>query len=619
MSRKLSRLRISRADLALPVFVGALAGVIALGVGIPALGQSSPQSILPPGFGEPAPAPSPRATPRAAAPVSAVIRTPPSPLAPQLPDSNGAPPPEPLASAAPTPMPTGTPTPGVIANPVRYDMPSYARRWIGRVGPIDLAAGGLPATAFGTAPGRYVEALMRGLNLPIASRWLSIALRRALVSHVDTPPGINGADFAAERAWLLLRMGESVAGRAVVQSVDNQDYTPKLYEIAMQSALANGDPAELCPLAEGGYALGFERGWVLARAMCAGLAGLPGKAQPLIAAAGKNRVATGIDLLLAQKIAGSGARGRQAVTIEWDGVDRLTAWRYGLAMASATEIPTPLLDGASRNVMAWRAQSPLLAAHVRAPAAEIAAARGVFSSAALVDLYGAVAEEGDDSLPEAAIARDLQTAYSGGDIATRLAAIKSLWDAPKSASARYARLVLTAGAAARVPVRAQGADADRLVASMLAAGHDVTAQKWRGAVATSSDAWAMLALADPEARRYAYSAVSNYAGTGDATLKRKMFFAGLAGLGRISPGDIEQGAQALDVRIGQENAWTRALARAATANQPGTVVLLAAVGMQTPAWSGVSPEALYHIIAALRAVGLEGEARMIAAEAIARL
>ena len=617
MSRKLSRLRISRADLALPVFVGALAGVITLGVGIPALGQSSPQSILPPGFGEPAPTPSPRATPRAAAPVSAVIRTPPSPIAPPLPVSNGAPPPVPLASATPTP--TGTPTPGVIANPVRYDMPAYARRWIGRVGPIDLAAGGLPATAFGAAPGRYVEALMRGLNLPIASRWLSIALRRALVSHVDTPPGVNGADFAAERAWLLLRMGESVAGRAVVQSVDNQDYTPKLYEIAMQSALANGDPAELCPLAEGGYALGFERGWVLARAMCAGLAGLPGKAQPLIAAAGKSRVATGIDLLLAQKIAGSGARGRQAVTIEWDDVDRLTAWRYGLAMASATEIPTPLLDAASRNVMAWRAQSPLLAAHVRAPAAEIAAARGVFSSAALVDLYGAVAEEGDDSLPEAAIARDLQTAYSGGDIAARLTAIKSLWDAPKSTSARYARLVLTAGAAVRVPVGAQGADADRLVASMLAAGHDVTAQKWRGAVATSSDAWAMLALADPEARRYGYSAVSNYAGTGDATLKRKMFFAGLAGLGRLSPGDIEQGAQALDVRIGQENAWTRALARAATANQPATVVLLAAVGMQTPAWSGVSPEALYHIIAALRAVGLEGEARMIAAEAIARL
>jgi hypothetical protein len=53
-------------------------------------------------------------------------------------------------------------------------------------------------------------------------------------------------------------------------------------------------------------------------------------------------------------------------------------------------------------------------------------------------------------------------------------------------------------------------------------------------------------------------------------------------------------------------------------DQPGTVTLLAAVGMQAATWRGVPPAALYRIIAALRAVGLEGEARMIAAEAIAR-
>jgi hypothetical protein len=40
--------------------------------------------------------------------------------------------------------------------------------------------------------------------------------------------------------------------------------------------------------------------------------------------------------------------------------------------------------------------------------------------------------------------------------------------------------------------------------------------------------------------------------------------------------------------------------------------------MQTSAWSGVPPESLYRIVSALRAVGLTGEARMIAAEAIAR-
>ena len=52
--------------------------------------------------------------------------------------------------------------------------------------------------------------------------------------------------------------------------------------------------------------------------------------------------------------------------------------------------------------------------------------------------------------------------------------------------------------------------------------------------------------------------------------------------------------------------------------QPATVILLAAVGMQTKNWGGVPPAALYRIVAALRAVGLGGEARMIAVEALSR-
>jgi hypothetical protein len=41
--------------------------------------------------------------------------------------------------------------------------------------------------------------------------------------------------------------------------------------------------------------------------------------------------------------------------------------------------------------------------------------------------------------------------------------------------------------------------------------------------------------------------------------------------------------------------------------------------MQTPSWRGVPPEHLYRITRALRRVGLDYEARMIAAEAMSRL
>jgi len=42
------------------------------------------------------------------------------------------------------------------------------------------------------------------------------------------------------------------------------------------------------------------------------------------------------------------------------------------------------------------------------------------------------------------------------------------------------------------------------------------------------------------------------------------------------------------------------------------------LGMQGDGWDGMTPRNLYHIVAALNRVGMVAEARMIAAEAVAR-
>jgi hypothetical protein len=46
--------------------------------------------------------------------------------------------------------------------------------------------------------------------------------------------------------------------------------------------------------------------------------------------------------------------------------------------------------------------------------------------------------------------------------------------------------------------------------------------------------------------------------------------------------------------------------------------MLAGLGMQGSSWQRMTPRYLYHIVSALRTVGLDAEARMIAAEAVAR-
>lgn len=521
--------------------------------------------------------------------------------------------PLPLSSPTPLPTPSATPTPDA-ALLARYEMPPSARRSLAFVGAADERDSGVAADAFGEADGLYLERLMHRLAAPLPSRWMSILLRRTLAARLATPARVNGADFAAERAWLLVRMGESTAARAVVQGVDTGDYTPKLYQVAMNAMLAASDPAGLCPLADAGVRVTAERAWTMAQAMCAALSGQNARANALLKAARRRNVATGVDLLLTQKVIGA-AGGGGAVTIEWPGVDTLTVWRFGLASATGAAIPDDLYATTGPQAVYWRALSPAVPLAERVSAAEAAGAQGVLSNLALVDLYGAIDAADEAPAAASAAAADLRSAYTSATSDARLAALRQVW----GTNPDYARLVLTARAAVRIRPAAGNPDDARIVASLLSAGLDRTAARWRGLVEEGGDAWAMLTLSDPDlSERVGYSALAGYAGSGNAALKQRMLFAGLAGLGRLAPDDIERAAKALDVRIGAENAWTRALDRAAQANQPGTVALLAAIGMQTPAWRGMPPEALYRIVAALRAVGLGGEARMIAAEAIAR-
>ncbi|MBS0479529.1 MAG: hypothetical protein JSR79_09535 [Proteobacteria bacterium] len=582
-----------------------------LAIGGAAIAQQKPESILPPGFDQsPAPAPRPaptRAQPTPASPATPVpggANAPPGAAAPATPPSAAAPTP----AAAPTDPVTGLPI-GPAFGSVHYPLPESSRRSLDRVG-IAPADGVMNPAAFGNADGQYIESLMRNTQAPIASRWVSIALRRLLAQPLDTPRNVNGADFAAERAFLLLRMGESVLGRAIVQSVDPENYTPKLYQVAMQAALATGDVGAMCPLATEAVKVSDEPAWKLGRAMCASLSSSPGQAKQLMQQA--SRVATGVDLLLAQKIAGKGAN-KADITIEWGGVSNLNSWRFGLATAAGEDIPDQLFNGAGVQMKYWRALSPQLVAYKRAQYAELAAAQGVLSNAALVDLYGLVDAGDDTNTPANAIASDLTTAYTASSRDGRLGALRSLWKSTDADEpAHYGRLVLTAKAAARIPVAASTDGSDDLIASMLSAGMDGSALRWRSTVARGSLGWALLALADPSATaRYAASDVGSFSAN---AAKQKMFAAGLAGLGRLDA----NAAQSSGVDIAGENTWTRAIDRAAAEGRPGEVLVLSAVGMQTADWRGVSPQAVFHIVNALRAVGLSGWARMVAAEAVTR-
>ncbi len=599
----------------------------ALLVAIPVLGQNSPESLLPPGFGDPAPSPSPApviAPTPAPGPVSARPATtqPSEPSSGPVRDRN-------VAELDPDlPSLTLDENGELDLNALddafqpQYRLSAGEKRSMTEIGVLTPRHNGLPADSFGKEGGQYLTNLIRNLNGPIISRWGSILLRRTLLSKVASPENVNPADWTAERAWRLLLMGEADAARSLVLKVDGGNYTPRLYEVAMQAHLATADPAGICPLVDAGARVSDAPTWTMFRPICASLSGEQSRATSLLQQARRDKVATGIDYLLAEKTIGAGFEGRRAVSILWDDIEFFNNWRFGLGAATGAEPPDRLYAEAGRHVQGWRARAPMLSMDSRMKAADIAAAMGVISSQAMVDLYAATYDDPEASDDRRALASVLRQAYTNDTAESRLAAMRSLWDRSKGRLTRYSAKILTARAAAKIPpADALGDQSADLIASMLTAGLDRSAVRWADIVDQGSDGWALLAVASPSKKiPVSYGALDDF-GDNDASeeqLRSKFLLAAIAGLGRADQQAIDDFASDLELDLGRSTRWTRAIQSAARRGQQGTVALLAAVGMQGRNWKAMSPLHLYHIIQSLQRVGLEPEARMIAAEALSR-
>ncbi len=508
------------------------------------------------------------------------------------------------------------------------ELPDSARRSIDVAGPFR----GFGPRAWGESNGKMLAILMRRLDVPIASRWAAITLRRALLTRVATPDKVAAPDWVAERAWLLLRMGEADGAQMLVQGADVDGFNAKLYAVAGQSALASADAAGLCPLADGGAIRSREPIWPMARAICAALSGDTAIADVLMdQARRRTRDPQGIDVQLAERMMAVNGAGRRAVTVEWTGVNQLTAWRVGMANALGLTIPADLYGTVGPQVVAWSARAPMIPAAERIGAAMTAARLGVFSNSALVDLYARAGEESGDLGSDTAPGR-LRRCYVADDDSGRVAAMRGFWSGEgldEGATVdRYAGLILTARAAARiVPDDDHAGDAAELIGAMMAAGLDRKAAGWAPIVSAMSAekgnaAWAILAVGTPKVSvdlsADRLSAVAD--AWADANpQKLRLLLAALSGLDRLRTEDQMRLLQDHEVGFDNSSIWARLLLQAADRGETATVALLVAVGMQKTGWNGMSSAMFATMIRALHNVGLDGEARMIAAEAMTRL
>ena len=625
----------------------AAAGLLASGSTL-VLAQSQPEDLLPPGFDTPAPTPRPAPAPtRAPRPGPAPSPAPASAARPGGADPAAGGPelrPGEIVQSLPNRAGSDTAQPSIDSGidtaklptleqleamstddldelfglKPKVDIPAGAQRGMERVGILAPDEGGLPVQSLAKQPGSLVRAALVGTKGPLISRWGHILLRRALASRLAAPEDMNPAEFAALRVGLLNRMGEFVAARALAQDVDTANYSPALTDSALASYVGTGDILGACPAVRLAKSAREDAEWRMVAAICSAYSGEATNAGNDLRRLMNSGKAKRIDALLAQRYAGAAGDGRRAVTIEWNNVSELTPWRFALANAVGADIPENLRANAGPWYAIAAATAPVLSPVERASGADLAAERGVLSAAAMVDLYSQISDDvADGSLADAA--QNLRTAYVGADGASRLAAIKELWGSGQRDP--YGRWILTAYAAARLdPVQEFGGDAGRLIGSMLSAGLNRDAARWTGVVPVGSQGWALLTLARPQAQQATSGQFDDFLSedASERRLRSRLLLAGLAGLDRIGPQAVNSYSGELGIDLQRRSRWTQAIDGAAAGRNQALVAMLAGLGMQGSGWRQMTAVHLYHIVRALDAVGLGAEARMIAAEAVAR-
>lgn len=500
------------------------------------------------------------------------------------------------------------------------DMPPQARRDPAMTGLLDEKEDGLRADSLSGQSAQLIRTAVSYNRGELVSRWGHILLRHALVSRLQPPAGMNPADFVALRVGLLLRMGEVDAARAVLQQLDIPDYTPAVGAAVVDVYARSADFTGLCPIVASQGALRDDPAWAISRTICQAFRGNSATALTRLDRDLSRGTMPKMDLLLAQKYAGAAGKSRRAVTIEWKEVPSLSPWRYGLALGVGLEPPAQLVSAGGPGFAYMTALAPAASLVRRATVADVAAANGVLSSSAMVDLYALLYADTDTVGEWQERAESLRDAYTLEDPAARLSAMQTLWSGVEG-QALFGRQVLTAAAAARMTPSADLADgAADLIASMLSAGYDANAQRWSSIVPAGSQGWALLALAAPGGSAVDTGAIDTFVDDDESSDKRKsrLLIAGLAGLDRLGGGDANRYSGDLSLNLNSATRFTRAIDAAAARNDAASVALLAGFGMQGDGWWRMTPRYLYHIVSALRQVGLQSEARMIAAEAVAR-
>jgi hypothetical protein len=499
-------------------------------------------------------------------------------------------------------------------------------------GPLGTAEGGLPPTMWQATPRALVAALLPSLQLTTSPAMQDLG-RRLLLSNAAAPAGPDDPSqppLLAKRLDRLAAFGQTDAVTALLRDLPARQRNEATDRLRVEQLFLGGDRAGACEAVADGIKRSQGVWWDRALIACQALNGEHEKAS------------LGLGLLREQKAPKDDAfdalvealANRTAKLPPLKDptplhLALLEAWGQPLPADAAATWPPALLA-------AWARGAADVPAAQRLPAAERAAAFGLYPVEKLRELYGAVAAEAPATEKNVPPARSRALLYAAAQaengpaaradrLAAFLATARGDGEFPFPVAARVVEPMLA-------ELNGGGPDmahaAPDIARALLALGKPAEARAWI-AYADPAAATALVPLArlaqgkgGPPFEAKMLTDLFGPAGKRDEAANRRatLLLALLAALGDgVGPADwasvmVPAAAKPAAVPMLPAAVWLD-LGSAAADRRPGEVVLTGLVTLADGDRLTTQPVVLARAVEALMRVGLEREARSIAVEA----
>jgi hypothetical protein len=505
-----------------------------------------------------------------------------------------------------------------------------------RLGWLNVQNGGVPEQSWQATPATPLLGLLAQAPLPTASARLNLELRRLLISQAPIPQNVDALGFTAQRVMALLRLGDALGAKRLAQKVPVALYSRAFYTVARHANLAAFSIGSTCPLATNAVVFSQDPTWALLFALCAGLQGDDGGAALALEIARKNQFVNSFDLQLTDKaITAATGGGLRSTLVAFPQGLPLTSYRLAAVYAGNQAIAPSLFARTNVSVQGWLVRQPLIDPQVRIEAGLRVAGLGMLTPQEWISLLTIQAANTGGRPLGNDLAGLLARAHKQPTHKLQLESVAKLWTRLWTRDwgevQRASVYIATAGVTRRIaPNSAYLAQAPDIVRSLVLSGAYAQAHAWWPLLMAGSDAqaralaWPLLELTDFENRIASSSARieasleawNDTAQSAQADRRSKLLLAALQGLGYQSAFKADASWGGAPDKDPPEGAVFDGLRQAAARNARGEVLLWSAYAIGG-ALQNLRPEALREVMRAMTRVGMNGEARIIAAEALA--